>query len=163
MTCINMPARVYLKAKTEKRNERRKQLKTICEDNVRTTPAMHRTTLLIIKLIWEAELPPSRPELVAAAEIGGERLRQLLVRLRKAGLIVSELEPEADARARGGRRLLRYRLTRKGQRQAKLALQQEATLIAGKWQFLPRRKRRRSNSAAGYWEQLALCHTTSRQ
>ena len=158
-----MPAGVYLKARTEKRNERRKQLKTICEDTVRTTPAMHRTTLLIMKLIWEAELPPSRPELATASEIGGERLRQLLVRLQKAGLIVSELEPGADARARGGRRLLRYRLTPKGQRQAKRALQQEATLIAGKWQFLPRRKRRRSNSAAGYWERLAPFHTTSRE
>jgi len=116
-----------------------------------------------MKLIWEAELPPSRSELATASEIGGERLRQLLVRLQKAGLIVSELEPEADARARGGRRLLRYRLTPKGLRQAKSALQQEATLIAGKWQLLPRRKRRRSNSAAGYGERLALCHTTSRE
>ena len=99
---------------------------------MRTTPAMHRTTLLIIKLIWETQLPPSRPELVTASELGGERLRQLLVRLQKAGLIVSELELEVEARARGGRRLLRYRLTPKGLRQAKRALQQEAVSSAEK-------------------------------
>ena len=102
--------------------------------NMKRTRVRKRTTLKVIEKVLVARRPFTSSDLADATGLSVSKVGQILKRLVNEGwLIRAQKHANEPALAVGGRP--RFRLTTKGAREARSALQKQGTLVGGKWQL----------------------------
>lgn len=98
-----------------------------------------RSTLLVIMKILTSARPISNRDLVEATKLHSVTVSQILKRLSNKGWLAPNL-PSGISRAGQRRHPICYRLTLKGQQEAKWVLEKQGSLDGGRWQIItPRR------------------------